>query len=360
MQTANRLGPTKVGVATGTTTMLLAGPKMQVHPRCDDDPDRRMLQKLHLWPPGKYRAKLPTVAEMADGSGNAAPNAGVVATSHASRDGFLNPYASIETLKGPQSGGFFARLKNKLGLGIVLAPYGDRSPNPSVEMTAAGRRLTPTCTGGRGHRGPSYRDDYQGNSTVAYRPMGDDYVNSGELGRMNLAGPIGTVFPETSGGRVYPQPSPRIVASQGPSSMPTDTQLSTEYGYTPVIQQWVPFKQGNYPAPWTPPNGLPAPAALAGPTMSFGRAGFREAAEGGTPLPPEARAIDPAAATIEVLRQHQDRMFSLGIISAAAVAGTALINVFRYSNERREGSRKSNRKVPAEPNVVISGPRRRR
>lgn len=333
MQTANRLGPTRVGVAPGTTTFQLAGPQGPCVD-CEADPARTTLQKLRLWPAGKYRAKTPTVAEMATG-GTAAGG-----------PGYLNPYATIEGLKGASSRpGFFARLKRRLGLGLVLAPYGNISPNPYSEAVGAGKRMQPTCRGCREQRGPSYHDNYQQASTVAYRPFGSEYGP-------NLAGPrLGAVYPETPGGGVYPQPQPTIVPSQGPPIVPTDMQLSTQWGYTPVMSQWIPFKEGNYPAPWTPPAGQPAPA-LAGPTATFGRAGL-----GDTPLPPEARAIDPAAATIEVLRQHQDRMYTLGIVSAMAVAGTALVNVARYANERRD-VRKRSRKVAAEPAAMISGSRR--
>ena len=70
---------------------------------------------------------------------------------------------------------------------------------------------------------------------------------------------------------------------------------------------------------------------------------------------------DLPTATLQVLQMHQDRMYLLGIVSAAAVASTALVNVFRYSAERRDTRKKqAHTRVAAEPAPVMSGARRRR
>jgi hypothetical protein len=137
-------------------------------------------------------------------------------------------------------------------------------------------------------------------------------------------------------------------------------QLSTQYGYTPVMSQWIPFTQGAYsPAPWTPPAGRAAPTdpAYMTPWGKYARSGM--AGPVGDVTPPATSApLDPAMAAVEELKRHQDRIYMLGIISAAAVASTALVNVFRYGAERREKRRYG--RTAAEPAPAISGARRRR
>lgn len=332
MQTAARVRPT-VGVAPGTTTFQLTGPTMATATvtACDDTPERVFWQRKRLWPAGKYRVAPPTVAAMAVGGGNRQ---------------ILDPYASIEALKGPPSGirrkatQAMAVVKQSLGrlgqgLGLVVAPYGDRSPQPSVEMTAAGRNMWPTCRGGRSTK----PNDYQGTHTSAY--MHDGGIG---LDNMGLAGPSASFIAagQPSYGGTY--------TSDGPSSMPTDTQLAPMRTYTPIIQQFVPFKAGNWPAPWRPPGG---PVMLAGPQVRL-----LGTAEGDGDAP--ATPVDPARATLDALIAHQDKMYGIAMLSAAAVASTALINVFRYSNERRESRKRRGTKVAAEPAAMISGTRRRR
>lgn len=288
MQTASRL-PMSVGVAPGTTTMRLAGPTTAVV-GCEN-PERIARQRQMLYPPGKFVAGALTDARAA---GNRIRTV-------------LDPYGSIEALRG------LGRAA-KRSLGIVLAPYGDRSPAPPSEIVSATKDYGPGvyCTK-RPERGPNFR--WQ--ETSAYEP-------DSSLG-----------------------------------AVPTDLQLATQYGYTPVTSQWVPFKQGAWsPAPWTPPYGAPSRAPqnqgymtqLAGPMMR--RLGD---------APGDADVItppDPAAATLNELQRHQDRMYMLGIISAAAVASTALVNVFRYSSEKRDRRRYG--KTAAEPAPSISGVQRKR
>lgn len=92
-------------------------------------------------------------------------------------------------------------------------------------------------------------------------------------------------------------------------------------------------------------------------------AGPRVSRLGDAVVAPPAVPLDPASATLQTLQMHQDRMYLLGIISAAAVASTALVNVFRYSTERRETRKRgghTHTRVAAEPAPSISGARRRR
>lgn len=137
----------------------------------------------------------------------------------------------------------------------------------------------------------------------------------------------------------------------GTPGYPTDRQLSTIWGYTPYISGQIPFKEGAWaPAPWVPPDG-----GRPGYIQAFRRrVGLGEAVNAGAVPSP-----DVASATLQTLQAHQDRMYFLGIISAAAVASTAMINVFRYAIERRDARKKgAHTKVAAEPSAIISGYRR--
>lgn len=216
----------------------------------------------------------------------------------------LDPYGTIESLKGG------------LGrLGLVLAPYGNRAPNtPSVQITQAGAGAA-TCSP---NQRPSAVNDYRAGETVDYGFQITDHSPHGGLGRPGA---------------------------------PTDLELSKVWGYTPFISGWIPFKEGNWaPAPWSPPDG--GYGQLAGPRAQ------RLGDVTDTVVTPPQVPVDPATATLQTLQMHQDRMYLLGIISAAAVASTALVNVFRYSTERRD-QRKRHTRVAAEPAPSIAGWRRR-
>lgn len=139
----------------------------------------------------------------------------------------------------------------------------------------------------------------------------------------------------------------------GTPGVPNDRQLSTIYGYTPWISGQIPFQQGAWaPAPWAPPYGG-RPAYVEAGIQAANRGLGDAAADAGVVTAP-----DMPTATLQTLQLHQDRMYLLGIISAAAVASTALVNVFRYASERRDTRKRT--KVAAEPSPSISGWRRQR
>lgn len=368
--------PTAVGVAPGTTTVLLTGPTAAGNGVVGcENPARAAQQRYYLFPPGKFVDGVQRASTMIQtgpaAEASPAPTASFTRRA-ASAEAFttaaatrvkrvLDPYGTIEALKGTLSGatrrGHVFRenfrvasrqeVNSALGaLGIVLAPYGDRSPYPSFEMVAATKDFGPQayCTD-RPERGPNYRQD----RTSAYEP-------NGVLGRLAR-------FTCRTAGVGCPTP--------GMGAVPTDMQLSTQYGYTPVMSQWIPMKEGAYsPAPWAPPHGRPTPndpafmtpwgkgaapayrrPGIAGPMANV--LGAETATADGAP------PMDPATAAVHELKMHQDRMYMLGILSAGAVASTALINVFRYATERRDARRKKTR-VDAEPTPSISGSRRRR
>lgn len=163
----------------------------------------------------------------------------------------------------------------------------------------------------------------------------------------------------------YAGPGGTLMGGRGLGAIPTDFQLATVYGDTPVMHSWIPFKQGVFTTPpfiqpdgdWGPNpiinRGIWAPPLqpLAGPLGDV-----VEQPGDATPV------IDPGTAAVIELKRHQERMYMLGIVSAVAVAATAAVNVFRYRDESQ--SRRRNSKVSAEPSPVISGawglPARRR
>ncbi len=258
--------PMSVGVAPGTVTMLLTGPTAPPESTAVsvvgcENPARVRRQRYLLYPPGKFVRGM---------------KAAVTRTASRVRRA-LDPYETIESLKGT--------------LGIVLAPYGNRTPDPSYEMVAATKTRV-YCTR-RPERGPGYRE----HETLAYDPEG------------------------------------RSHGINGLGAVPTDLQLMNTFTYTPVMSQWIPFQQGGWsPAPWTPPNGVASDAPQnRGWTTPL--AGL-DATTTTVPTAPNA-PVDPATAAVNELRRHQDRMYLLGIVSAAAVASTAVINMFRFSQERK-------------------------
>jgi hypothetical protein len=339
MQTA-QTHPTSVGVAPGTTTIVLAGPTTGC-----ENPARIARQRQMLYPPGKIPAGLPPMPTSWQGyqggpnyaapapTATKPPRAGGTAAVEAVRNAVtrvqtvLDPYGTIESLKG-----VIANRETRLGM--VLAPNGDRSPHPSSEIVAVGKTTAGPmayCTR-RPERGPGYRE-------------AQTWQYEGE-------GPLGAV--------------------------PTDLQLATQRGYTPVFSQWAPGKAGAAysPLPWTPPTGSPRSTLpgdppgyvqgymtqLAGPRMTWLGADGEPTVT--SPLAPAAAApteYNAGQAAVEELRRHQDRMYSLGILSAAAVAMTAMINVFRYMDDKRTARKRAAKTaVSAEPVPALGRGRRLR
>ena len=109
-------------------------------------------------------------------------------------------------------------------------------------------------------------------------------------------------------------------------AIPTDAELSKNYGYTPVTSGWVTAKEGYFPSPWNPPNGW-NPAGAYGPQMSL--SGLRD-----------ATAIDLIAAT----NAQNARMFKLAILSTTAVSISAMFTLWtRYKRLKHDLSKKGRR-----------------
>ncbi len=138
------------------------------------------------------------------------------------------------------------------------------------------------------------------------------------------------LYPDTMLGAPARKPSlaQRIKRSLGLGSggIPTDADLSSIYGYTPYNNGWVAFQNGNYPGSWTSPNGYqpgipmqhnPAPLA-----------GLRDAAT----IPPQATPND----MIMALNEHNQRMFTLAVVSTVVAGVAAMVTLYRATKGLRE------------------------
>jgi hypothetical protein len=115
----------------------------------------------------------------------------------------------------------------------------------------------------------------------------------------------------------------------GGPAIPTDAELATVYGYTPVMAAWVKAKEGYFPGPWRTPGGW-NPAGKWGPPMSL--SGVGQVADVTLPsgtTTPEAQAI------VNALNAQNARIFKVTVISTAIVAVAALINSYRIVRQLR-------------------------
>lgn len=232
----------------------------------------------------------------------------------------FSPYGTFESLSG---------------LGLVLAPEGDISPAPYSEVGAVMQNWRTRC----GPNDPQF----------------------------NTRGEAGYYYDTQLGG-------------VGPS----DLQLSRIYGYTPVVNSWVPFKRMTWTiAPWVPPTGDagwgyptigPALRGLAGATnVGWGwskmrRAlGLRDAGDVDVAMQ-EAEAtadvaLDPAQQAVLELKRHQDRVFMLSTISTAAIAMTTAIGLIKFLRDEKRAKRTGNSGRATEQGTAalpVAGARSRR
>lgn len=236
----------------------------------------------------------------------------------------FSPYGTFESLSG---------------LGLVLAPEGDISPAPYSEVGAVMQNWRTRC----GPNDPQF----------------------------NTRGEAGHYYDTPLGG-------------VGPS----DLQLSRIYGYTPVVNSWVPFKRMTWTiAPWVPPTGDagwgyptigPALRGLAGATnVGWGwsklrRAlGLRDAGDIATeameasaevgPIP--GTTLDPAQQAVLELKRHQDRVFLLSTISTAAIATTTAIGLIKFMRDEKRAKRAGGNSRATEQGTAalpVAGARSRR
>lgn len=143
-------------------------------------------------------------------------------------------------------------------------------------------------------------------------------------------------------------------ASAGVSGFPTDFQLATRRQYLPVESGWIPLKDNKIltSGPWIPPSGqgghydprFPVPV-ISVPTNDVvgaaGVSGLRGLRDAST-APPVTASVPGSSTNVDdvigVMTEHNDRAFSLALVSTTAVAVSALLGVFRTLKLIREDS----------------------
>lgn len=242
----------RVGVAPGTTTIVLTGPTTPC-----ENPARERWQRVMLAPPGKVGA-LSMLRQAAPGTQLCGPGPA---------------YGMDQTLGCSR--------RPVAGLGYLVTPAGYNQAGPSGQIVAATGRQYCENPPRMESRGPSYR--WQ--ETAVYEADGAPVDNLG--------------------------------------AVPTDIQLSSQYGFTPVSSQWVNFKEGTWaPLPWSPPGGKSVATDYGYITAPLGAAGDVE-----------------ASAAVEELKRHNDKMFLLGVIGTSAAAATALVTVLKHLRDARQAHR---------------------
>ncbi len=176
-----------------------------------------------------------------------------------------------------------------MALGIVLAPYGRNpdgtSPPHTVNYSGVNRHRT-LCP-----------DDPQFNT----RDQAGLYYDT------PLGSPMTAIGRKIQRWRINKQR--RL---QGLGDIPTDAELATVRGYTPVTSGWISSvsPKAFVTGPWVPPNG-----------QNYG--GY---------APPVALNGLRDGATDDVITSmnaHNDRVFALTLVSTAAVAISAMLTIFR-------------------------------
>lgn len=192
-------------------------------------------------------------------------------------------------------------------LGIVLAPYGQiPGAFPSAINYSTGGNGTFLCP-----NDPQFNQ--RGESGYYYDTQLGAVVKPGLFTRLRFK---------------------RAMRKLGLGQIPTDAELATVRGYMPVESGWVATAnpKASIPGPWFPPSGAPQggypmPIALG------------DAA----PMTPVTPPIIPSTTSVEdvmmALSAHNDRVFSLALISTTAAAVSALITVFRTIKLIREDAR---------------------
>jgi len=173
-------------------------------------------------------------------------------------------------------------------LGIILAPNGHVPNAWPYEI-------------GYGYGG-------NGNFLCPSDPM---YMTRGEYG----------LYHDTMLGRAAKKPGflSRLKRKMGLGSIPSDFDLGTIYGYTPVNSGWIATREGYYTGPWIPPDGYrPGGQDFAPKTWP------RELGDAMVSPP------DPTTASVlEVLTKQNDRLFTLSVVSTIAGATAALLVAYR-------------------------------
>jgi len=129
----------------------------------------------------------------------------------------------------------------------------------------------------------------------------------------------------------------------GVGAIPNDFDRAKKYQYLPVENGWIPLKDNKIltSGPWLPPDGNPGWANPRFPTPVISVPTNQVQAAASMSGLGDA-AVPGAPATVEdvlgVMTAHNDRTFSLALVSTVAVAVSALLGVFRTLKLIREDS----------------------
>ncbi len=110
----------------------------------------------------------------------------------------------------------------------------------------------------------------------------------------------------------------------GLGSIPTDAELASIYGYTPVNSGWIASNQGYVTGPWVPPNGY-RPAGAFGPPTSLN--GYGDATPG---VPASANDV------LAAMNAHNERMFTLAMVTTLIGGLAATLAIVRTVKSLRE------------------------
>lgn len=361
MLTADRVLPTRVGVAPGTTTFTLGDPEL-----CDRGA-RATVQKMRFLPT-LLRAAANRIQEAACACAPALippPS-----SSPASQPRTLSPNQLPQTMPAPiqidPTMTNILRATIKTNAPIVTDPSMPRmaiaySPYETIESLKGVRGFWSRMLG-------SYRVPGRAMTTYPTAPGLGYILNTGptangqsyaeivqtskNYGPGSYCGTYDKLY-HTRGTRGFYYDSQ---VGGGLGRIPSDLQLSRIRGYTPVVSSWIPFVGQTWaPPPWVPPNGTWTPDGIrpVGPMIS--KLQMPLAGPIGEEVPTTPVTYDAGQAAVAELKRHQDRVFALSVVSTLAIASTAVINVFKHLEDTHKRRKKEERIETLSPTAPIAG-----
>ncbi len=209
-------------------------------------------------------------------------------------------------------------------LGIILTPYG-QIPNayPSEIGYSYGGNGTFLCP-----HDPTHNE--RGEAGMYY-----DTQLGAARGNENQQAPRAGYFARKRAARIA-----RKLAGLGLGhSNPNDFDLTPYYGYTPVMDGWVEAREGFNPGSWIPPDGYSASGKYGPQMVPRALAGFGDAVLPISPVQAPPSQQPTPADLIAALQEHNQKIFTLSIISTIAIAISAAINTYRNSKLIRQETR---------------------
>ena len=127
----------------------------------------------------------------------------------------------------------------------------------------------------------------------------------------------------------------RKVKKQLGWSNPPDMAYQATYGFVPQMSGWITTKEGFVQSPWVPPNGWqPAPRQLSGCSNCAG-----PQLRGLNDIPTDANVDPEVARVLSAMNDHNQKVFTLSIVTTLAVAVSAIVSIARNTRELRKESK---------------------